>query len=415
MYVLQFPSGSGAALVSTRINYNANYATVYLRDNTAQIGLQVFCDASTDWTKLVPNWTQIINMPHPEKQVNYAILNKNLIDINYIEDRMNLNKSVIPLSSTVRSIAHRGDDKYAPQNTAPSYILARKHGYTIMENDLDVSEDGELIMWHDNTLSRLGNLVDINGYLMYTDGELYYYVNPVDNAVYTWDGAEYVESAASLASLTRCAGANYGCNSNHADVIGLPLSILKRIDFGVYKGGQFYGTQILTFEEWTMLCKQLGTEMYIDKKLTYTTELLTAAANIVKKYGMGEFASWIGLSGEQIGFLREIIPGARCGILQHPTAETVVSYAPLNTGRGFFFNGDASNGMTSTAIQLGLNAGFQVEVWYVEYGNATKAQILSNIRTAISYGVTGITTDHYRAEEAYNTMMEQYDYPDKVL
>jgi hypothetical protein len=260
-------------------------------------------------------------------------------------------------------------------------------------------------MWHDTTLNRLGNLIDINGYAMYTDGTDYYWVDAEEN-VYTYDftNEEYVASNVQLSGLTRCVGANYGVNSTYADT-GLNLNVLKRIDFGAYKGAQYAGTQILTFEEWVVLCKQLGAGIYVDKKLTYTDALITSAANIVKKYGMGKHSSWLGLSIAQITLLRSIIPEARCGILSHPDATKIVTYQDVGN---FFFNGDAKNGMTAEAIQLGLNAGYEVEVWYVDYLTATEEQVLTVLRNAISYGVTGITCDHYMANEAYKYLLEEY-------
>ena len=311
--------------------------------------------------------------------------------------------TVLSLSKTVKGIAHRGDDIFGPQCIAPAYILARKHGFTVAENDLDVTEDGYLVMWHDLTLGRLGNLVDINGYLMYTDGTNFYWV--LNDIVYTYNGTDYVETGISVNTLTRCAGTNYSVNSSHGS-IGLPLAILKRIDFGAYKGSMFAGNSILTFEEWVVLCKELGMEIYTDKKLTYTDALLTEAANTVKKYGMAKHASWIGLIPSEITFIRNILPGARCGILTHPTANAIAQYGEFNTDNNFFFDGDAKNGMTAEAIQLGLNAGFDVEVWYVDYASATEEEILSVIRTAVSYGVTGITTDHYRVDEAFQSLLD---------
>lgn len=310
-------------------------------------------------------------------------------------------------SVTVKTIAHRGDDIDGPQCTAPAYILARKHGLKIAENDLWLSEDGEFVMWHDTTLGRLGNLVDLNGYLMYTDGTNYYWVKPSDNSVWTWDGTDYVASSMELSGLTRCAGADYGVNSTYA-THGLNFDVLRRIDFGAYKGSRFVGTQILTFEEWVLLCKQLGIGIRVDRKMSYTDELLTKAANIVKKYGMGDCADWLSIGKNQITLLRSIIPDARVGILNHPSSSLVAEYAQYNTGRRFFFNGDAKTGMTAEAIQLGLNAGFDVEVYLVDTTTYTKEQIFQSIRAAVSYGVTGITLDHYRAEDAFEYLLEQY-------
>ena len=323
------------------------------------------------------------------------------LDESFIADIAKNSVAAEYASKTVKTIAHRGDPLIAPQCTAPSYIAARQNGFTIMENDLNLSEDGQFVMWHDNTLARLGDLVDIEGYAVYTDGTSYYYVNS-DNQVYTYDDG-YVASSTPLTSLTRCSGASYGVNSNYG-AIGLPLSVLKRIDFGIYKGSKFAGTQILTFEEWVMLCKKLGVKIYIDKKITYTSELLTAAASVVKSCGMSEFTSWLSVGGTaMIDVLRAIIPGARCGLFVHPTQQIIDTYLPYNIGKGVFFDGDAKNGLTAESVRLGLMAGFDVEVYYVDYTD-TASEIYNTIKTAIDTGITGITLDHYRLDQVYSDL-----------
>ena len=323
------------------------------------------------------------------------------------EQQIQLSSNVYA-SNTVKTIAHRGDDIDAPQCVAAAYIYAKKRGHTIAENDVWNSEDGQLVMWHDINLNRLGNLVDINGYAMYTDGTDYYWVDESNN-VYTYDfnNSEYVSSAVSLSSLTRCIGSAYGVNSDY-DVIGLNLNILKRIDFGVYKGSKFQGEQILTFAEWVLLCKQLGMEIYIDRKISYTQAVVTELVNTVKSYGMLDKTSWINVGTSAIDLIRAIDPDARCGILTHPTESLIETYKPYNIGRGFFFNGNGKE-MTREAIRLGLNAGFEVEVWYVDFGNTSEETVFQVLRNAVSYGCTGITTDKYRIDEAFTELFNKYD------
>jgi glycerophosphoryl diester phosphodiesterase len=309
-----------------------------------------------------------------------------------------------PLTSkTVKSIAHRGDITIAPQNTAPSYILARKEGHTIAENDVWVSADGEYVMEHDTNLSRLGNLVDINGYEMYTDGSTFYYYDTDNSQLYTYT-TDYVASSVDVATLTRCDGANYA-------VTGLTIAVLKRIDFGVYMGSQFKGIQILTFAEWILLMKRLGMDAYIDRKIGYTVPIVTELANIVKEYGMLDHVSWIGVPAiDTIEAIRTVDPNARIGILEHPNSANVVTYAPYNTGRGFFFNGNANDGLTKAAVQTGINAGFEVETYYVgyDYPAVTETDIFTTISNALSYGVTGMTLDHYRVDDAVQSMLDEY-------
>mgnify|MGYP003304229616 CR=1 FL=1 len=409
LYIYQFDV-NGNMITRTQSLFN-NYSYVFTTDtNTTHIGFSIYSfQSNPNWKDLIPSWFHVeegrkIYTTSPVESIRIDRIN-----VEEISEKMALNQG----SGVVRTIAHRGDDIYAPQCTAPAYIVAKKHGHSIMENDLMLTKDGHLVMWHDPNLSRLGNLVDINGYHMYTDGNtespLYYWVDSSNNTVYTYD-TDYVVSNVELSSLTRCIGSDYGVNSTFDDVIALNFDILRRIDFGVWFDLKYKGTQILTFEEWILLCKQLGSEVYVDSKLTYTDEIITEAASIVKKYGMGEYTSWLGFGDiGKINKLREIISGARVGVLWHPTQEAIETYKSINeVGRGFFFNGDAKNGMTNETIQLGLNAGYDVEVWYVDYGTANREAVLDVLRTAVSYGVTGITTDHYRTDEAFKYILEQY-------
>lgn len=407
-YVHEFDS------TGTRITFNSFDSltkTIKLDNDTVKVGLHIYtANAPLSWEMLIPEWTQVEKSAEPTYYLPHEIINNKLIDTPSLFKEVEPETTALiyanQISNVVKTIAHRGDDVIAPQCVAPAYIEARRRGLAIAENDLNISQDGYLVMWHDTSLSRLGLLSDINGYQIYTDGSIFYYVDPDDNTVYTWNGEEYVLSSVPLVSLSRASGANYGVN-NEFVTNGLDLAILKRIDFGLYKGDQFKGTQILTFNEWVLLCKQLGMEIYIDKKLTYTNEILTEAAETVKKLGMADFSSWLGLTTSQMTFIRNIIPGVRLGVLAHPSADRIENYLPYNTGRGFFFDGDATNGMSRDAIQLGLDAGFDVEVWYVGYSSSvTEETIFNTIRQAVSYGVTGLTLDHYRTDEAFKYLMD---------
>lgn len=405
----------------TIITYNTMSARDYsklltMNADTTHLGFMIWRRGTgTTLADITPAWMQVEEGSEVTPYVEGDTIRPELIDVVPISEK------VVPIvveevkadlendqiSTTVKTIAHRGDDRNAPQCTAAAYIVARKHGHTIAENDVMYTEDGQLIVWHDTTLGRLGDLVDLNGYLMYTDGTNYFWVDPDTNGVYTYD-TDYVASDVDLSTLTRCVGSAYGANSTWG-AIGLNFDVLRRIDFGAWYGEKFKGSQVLTFEEWILLCKQLGMEVYIDTKLSYTEENIAEMANIVKKYGMGDCTSWLGMGNiGNITKLREIIPDARVGILAHPNETTIETYASVNTGRGFFFNGNAKEGMTPEAIQLGLNAGYDVEVWYVDYGTATEETILAKIREAVACGVTAVTTDHYRVDEAFKYLLEQY-------
>lgn len=62
-------------------------------------------------------------------------------------------------------IGHRGASGHAPEHTIPSYDLAIELGVDYIEQDLQMTSDGVLVIMHDPTLSRTtdgrGNVIDM--------------------------------------------------------------------------------------------------------------------------------------------------------------------------------------------------------------------------------------------------------------
>jgi len=59
------------------------------------------------------------------------------------------------------NIAHRGASSYAPEHTAAAYELAIEQGADYVEQDLQVTKDGQLVCLHDLTLERTTNVKDV--------------------------------------------------------------------------------------------------------------------------------------------------------------------------------------------------------------------------------------------------------------
>src|SRR3954453_23297629 len=62
--------------------------------------------------------------------------------------------SKTPADAPVLNIGHRGASGYAPEHTIPSYDLALKLGADYIEQDLQLTSDGVLVVMHDETLDR---------------------------------------------------------------------------------------------------------------------------------------------------------------------------------------------------------------------------------------------------------------------
>lgn len=116
-------------------------------------------------------------------------------------------KHLLPFPSSKRPLvfAHRGASSLAPENTLASFRLARKLGAPGIELDIHRCASGELVVIHDETLSRTTG----------TDG--------------------YVAEK--------------------------PLSYLKSLDAGSWKGSEFAGERIPTLRE---TFEALGDSVYYD-------------------------------------------------------------------------------------------------------------------------------------------------------
>lgn len=66
----------------------------------------------------------------------------------------------------VQLVAHRGGSALAPENTLAAFRNALRYGVDAVELDVQMSRDGHLIVFHDNTVERLtdgsGNILDLD-------------------------------------------------------------------------------------------------------------------------------------------------------------------------------------------------------------------------------------------------------------
>jgi glycerophosphoryl diester phosphodiesterase len=59
-----------------------------------------------------------------------------------------------PEDAPVLNVGHRGASGYAPEHTIPAYDLALRLGADYIEQDLQLTKDGVLVVLHDETLNR---------------------------------------------------------------------------------------------------------------------------------------------------------------------------------------------------------------------------------------------------------------------
>lgn len=58
-------------------------------------------------------------------------------------------------------VAHRGAASYAPENTLASIDAAARLGFEWVENDVQRTKDGELVILHDSSLARTTNVEQV--------------------------------------------------------------------------------------------------------------------------------------------------------------------------------------------------------------------------------------------------------------
>lgn len=63
-------------------------------------------------------------------------------------------KAWLPETSDVLRIAHRGASGYAPENTMAAFDQAYKMGADMLELDVQLSSDGQVVVFHDTKLNR---------------------------------------------------------------------------------------------------------------------------------------------------------------------------------------------------------------------------------------------------------------------
>lgn len=92
--------------------------------------------------------------------VNYDSLNKRIIANQNLENKFNLSVSYPFDNLYPLSIAHRGDEASAPENTLPAFRLAKQKGWDFIECDIRLTSDGVPVLLHDPTINRTARNAD---------------------------------------------------------------------------------------------------------------------------------------------------------------------------------------------------------------------------------------------------------------
>ena len=256
---------------------------------------------------------------------------------NKIETASGSSSSVKPTPKIMRSIAHRGYNTIAPENTIPAYVLAKKMGFDIGECDVGFTSDGVAVLLHDETIDR------------------------------TSDGT------GNIASMTYEQALQY--------------------DFGSWKSADYAGTKIPTFEEFIRVCKEIQLHPYIELKngSTYTQAQINSVVGMVKAAGMQGNVTYVSFNATYLGYVKTADPTARLGYVVRPADATArATVGNLRTGSNEVFLMANYQQTTDDMIAICKDSNIPVEVWC-----PNDASWIKNMNPYI----TGVTSDSLNAEK----------------
>lgn len=258
----------------------------------------------------------------------------------YVKALIASHTATVPVHHHVKSVAHRGYSSEAPENTLPAYRLAKQKGFEYVECDVAFTSDGVAVLLHDSTIDRTST------------------------------------SEGSISDLT--------------------FETVRALDFGSWFSNEYAGTVIPTFEEFILLCRNLGLRPYVELKAG-TEEQIKGLVGVVKRHGMLDETTWISFSADYLAYIQAKHASARLGLtLDSVSATAVASAQSLQNGENEVFID--SHSYSDTEINLCVEAGLSLEVWTVN--SATTIQNLP------SY-VSGVTSDSQHAGSVlHNYAME---------
>ena len=309
----------------TFIEYKTDYVNIHTKDTytitttgiTKFIRVKFYASTATVASDIIPEYAQIEKNTYSTYYITPSKISPFMLDPNELFNRL-YDFMILPDTAnefSLKSYAHRGYSAVAPENTAPAYILAKQQGFVYAETDIQKTSDGYYICNHDTDLSK------------------------VTNNVLTGATEDYT------------------------------LSQLEQVDFGIWKGRRWIGTSVLTFEDYLKLCKQLQLYPVIELKRSDSFAAdMHDICDLVKKYGLEKYASWIA-STTLVETIRTEIPDARIGF--NLGANNIAGFNPAYasehyTGNGSLFVTCEYTGLTAEFIQSCHDNGIEVSAWTVD-------------------------------------------------
>ena len=253
----------------------------------------------------------------------------------------------MPEIANTKAVNHRGYNFIAPENTLIAFEMSAQYGYKFVETDVLFTSDGVPVLMHDATINRTAR---------------------------NSDGTKLSEPVR-IEDITYQQALTY--------------------DYGIYKGDQFAGTKIPTFEEFMYCCKANNLHPWIELKneKIYTLAEIQQIISIIKQYGMDEHVSIISFSYDALALVRDEWDSVELGV---NLAAGLENAERLKTGKNRVFVSCSQYDDHSSVI----SAGFPVCIYTVD----TIDQL-----NAIPHDIDSILTDGILPSQLYNTIQNKYN------
>lgn len=230
-------------------------------------------------------------------------------EYNKIRDGYN-NSSLIKLNDNVKGINHRGYNSIAPENTIPAFQLSRKIGFEYVETDVQFTSDNIPVCLHDTSIDRTSN------------------------------------GSGNIADLT--------------------YQEVRQFDFGSWKSVAYTGTKIPSFEEFILLCRNIGLKAYVEIKnnVTYTENQIKMLVDIVKKYNMLNKVTWISFNNTYLEYIKNYNNKLRLGLLAGSITSSVITNAiNLKSNNNEIFLNINHQYLTNDMVNLAITNNLPLEIY----------------------------------------------------
>lgn len=234
------------------------------------------------------------------------------------------------------SINHRGYSA-APENTLVAFKQSKIHGFNYVETDVRFTSDGVAVLLHDASINRTARNED----------------------------GTAISSTVNIADITYEQALTY--------------------DFGVYKGNEYVGTKIPTFEAFLSLCRNISLVPVIELKVG-TREQVYALYDLAAQYGLKNKAIWLSQTFTYLAYIRDYSDATL--VYCRSTYTTDTQY--LKNDGNKVIVGLPSEGITAETVLACIAADYEIWQYTIEIASdiSTNQYVTGYLTNTIDVGET---------------------------